>query len=215
MKNNVIKIITVSITVLLLLIPPACNMTPADSLFTSIADGSKLPAEFAIASGDAGLMLGCLSGLNTRQNSGGLSETERGEIALDMIDLLAVLSNAMVDLVPYLLEGVPPTLLEIEDFFESTDNNYLVSIAEDNLIDYGLNADPAPMQLFWGALGMAAYEYQIQGNWLDVTYDNIIITSPLYDVIVAEADLMAAQGTNPYFLLLFDKFRTLIGYPNV
>ena len=51
MNTNVIKIITVSTTVLLLLILPACNMTPADSLFTSMAQGSKLRAEYAIASG--------------------------------------------------------------------------------------------------------------------------------------------------------------------
>ena len=72
------------------------------------------------------------------------------------------------------------------------------------------------MQLFWGALGMAAYDYEQQSyDWGQVTYLGIMGSSPLYDVIVAEADLMAAQGTNPYFLLLFDKFRTLIGDPNV
>ncbi len=216
MKNSFIKIFTVSSTVLFLLIFPACNMTPADSLFTSMANGSKLPVEFAIASGDVGLMLGCLSGLNAQLDSSGLSETERGEIALDMIDLLAVLSNAMVTILPYLLEGAPPIdLIDIGDFYDSANVNYLISIAEDKLIEYGINADPAPMQLFWGALGMAAYEYQLQGNdWTQVTYVNITNTSPLYDVIIAEAELMAVQGTNPYFLTLLDRFRALIGDPN-
>jgi len=176
----------------------------------SLVKGSNLPAEYAIASGDVRLMLSCLSGLDSQIQSGGLSDLERGEIALDMVDILAVLSKAFVTILPYLLEGEPPgSLTLIDDFYDETGESYLTRIAEDRLMEYGINADPSPMQLFWGILGLAVYENAVSGDYNSLSAD----LKSSYDAMVLDAQQKAAEGSNPDFILLLNQLRTVFGEP--
>ncbi|MCK5735048.1 MAG: hypothetical protein KAH21_01165, partial [Spirochaetaceae bacterium] len=187
MKKKPLIFVGCFAAVFLLLILSSCNMSPADSLFTSFAQGSKIPAEYAIASGNAGLMLGCLAGLEREFNSTGLSGLERGEIALDMVDLLAVLSQSMIVLFSYILEGSPPgDLADIDSFYSSPiDAEYLIRIANEKLMEYGINADPSPMQLFWSILGLAIYENVVNGgDYSTMAADHKL----LYDNLVAAAE---------------------------
>ena len=195
---------------LLLLVLSSCNMSPADSLFTSFAQGSELPAEYAIASGNIGLMVGCLAGLERQFNSTGLSDLERGEIALDMVDLLAVLSRSMIVLFSYILEASSPVgLTDIDSFYPSpVDAEYLIRIANEKLMEYGINADPSPMQLFWSILGLAIYENVVNGgDYSTRAADHKL----LYDNLVAVAEQEASKGTNPGFLPLLNQLRTVFG----
>lgn len=205
-----IKSVCLGVVVLLPFFLVACNMSLADSFFTSIAQGAELPVEYAIASGDTGLMLGCLAGLEERLNSGSLSEKERGEIALDMVDLLAVLSNSMNTLFPYLLEDSPPEdLSQLESFFATdTAAEYLIRIAENKLMEYALYAAPSPMQLFWGILGLVIQEDIVNGG--DFTTLNQEQRN-LYETLVVRAEQKAEEGTNPDFLPVLNQLRALFG----
>ncbi len=195
---------------ILILVLSSCNMTAANSPFSDFAQGSKLPAEFAIASGNVGLMLGCLAGLDDDLQSGGLSNREAGEIALDMIDLLAVLSQVMPNLVPYLIEGDQVALLNaVDDFYDPAGETYLKRIGRDSLIEYGLNAEPSPLQLLWGALGFVIYE-QIENGV--IAYGGLTTTQSQYDAIMAEAVQQAAEVENPeYYLAVLTGFREAFG----
>ncbi len=192
------------------LVLSSCNMTAANSPFSDFAQGSKLPAEFAIASGNVGLMLGCLAGLDDDLQSGGLSNREAGEIALDMIDLLAVLSQVMPNLVPYLIEGDQVALLDaVDDFYDPAGETYLRRIGEESLIDYGLYAEPSPLQLFWGALGLVIYdELTNPGDYTTMSGSNL----DQYNAVIDEAILQAAEVENPEnFLAVLNQFRVLFG----
>ncbi|RKX82332.1 MAG: hypothetical protein DRP70_16525 [Spirochaetes bacterium] len=199
------QLIIVILGVLILSGFTSCNI--------SLVKGSNLPAEYAIASGDTRLMLSCLGGLNSQLESGGLSDLERGEIALDMVDILAVLSNAFVTILPYLLDGEPlAPLVLIDDFIDEAGESYLTRIAEDRLMEYGINADPSPMQLFWGILGLAVYESVVNGG----DYNSLSLSPDLkssYDAMVLDAQLEAAEGSNPDFILLLNQLRTVFGEP--
>ncbi len=198
MKKKHLIIIAI-ISVLMLSGLTSCN--------NSLAKGSNLPAEYAIASGDVRLMLSCLSGLDSQLQSGGLSDLERGEIALDMVDILAVLSKAFVTILPYLLEGEPPgSLTLIDDFYDETGESYLTRIAEDRLMEYGINADPSPMQLFWGILGLAVHT-NVVGDYNSLSAD----LKSSYDAMVLDAQQKAAEGSNPDFILLLNQLRTVFG----
>ncbi len=186
-------------------------MSGLSSCNISLVKGSNLPAEYAIASGDTGLMLSCLGGLNSQLQSGSLSDLERGEIALDMVDILAVLSNAFVTILPYLLEGEPPDPLNLIDkFYDEAGEGYLTRIGEDRLMEYGINAEPSPMQLLWGILGLAVYETVVNGgNHNSLNAEQII----LYDVMILDAQQKAAEGSNSDFILLLNQLRTVFGEP--
>jgi hypothetical protein len=194
---------------LLLLFFGSCEMNSSDSPLIIAANGVNLPAEYAIASGDAGLMLECLAGLNDQLKTGNLSDYHRGEIALDMVDLLAVLSNAMVDLTPYLVGGRLPDLLdELEDYYDPSTEDYILDIYEGRLMEFGILADPSPMQMFWAVLAIILYETIVNG------FDYATMPAAdaqIYGSYVAEARQQAAGGTNPYYLPVLDNLRTLFG----
>jgi hypothetical protein len=185
-------------------------MNSTDSPLVIAANGANLPAQYAIASGDAGLMLECLGGLSDQLKTGNLSDYQRGEIALDMIDILAVLSKAMAELVPFLIEGTPPADLDdLQDYYDSSTQQYLLEIYEDQLMDFGILADPAPMQMFWAVLAVVIYQTVVNG----ADYDDMVALFPadalIYDSYVAEAQLQAADGTNSHYLPVLDRLGTL------
>jgi hypothetical protein len=195
--------------VLLLLVIGSCNMTSSDSPLVFAANGANLPAQYAIASGDAGLMLECLAGLNSQLKTGNLSDYQRGEIALDMIDILAVLSNAMAELLPFLIEGTPPANLDnLQDYYDASTEQYLLEIYEDRLMDFGIVADPSPMQMLWAVLAVVIYQTVVNG----VDYGTMLPADALkYNSYVAESQQTAADGTNPYYRPVLDRLRTLYG----
>ncbi|GEM_PF-4035352 len=200
MKKQHLIIISI-LGIFMISVLSSCNL--------SLVNGSNLPAEYAIASGDVSLMLSCLGGLESKLHSGNLSVLEQGEIALDMIDILAVLSNAFVIILPYLLEGVPPDpLILIDDFYNEAGEGYLIRIEEDKLIEYGINANPSSMQLFWGVLGLIAYETVVNG----VDYNFLSFEQKIfYDAMVLEAQQKAAEGNNSDYIPLLNQLRTVFG----
>jgi hypothetical protein len=202
---------TLALLVLPLFIFSSCEMAHTRNGFNGIADGSKVPVPMAIASGDTWIMIECLGSLRNKLNECGLSEFERGKIALDMIDLLAVLSGAIVKIGPYLLEDIPPTNFAAPvEFFESADDGTLAQIAEEKLMEFGIYADPSPMQLFWSLLSLIL----IQDTYPALSFDYVTDLSPseqiMYDQIVNEAVEQGAVGTNAQFLPLLSHFRSFI-----
>ena len=207
-----IKMGFIPLFAILALVLSSCNMTAANSPFSDFVQGSKLPAEFAIASGNVRLMLGCLAGLNDDLDAGGLSDREAGEIALDMIDILAVLSDAMPSLIPYLIEGDQVAFLTaVENFYDPAGETYLLRIGQQSLMEYGLNADPSPLQLLWGAIGLYVYEELVANPGGD--YNNMPANDKvLYHKIMAEAEKRAAEVKNPeYYLAVLTRFREAFG----
>lgn len=144
--------------ILILLLLSACNMTGYNSPWSSLAKGGNLPAELAIASGDRELMLDCFHQLFDDFKSGGIAGGLRAEAALDMIDLLAVLSDVVRSLIPYILDGADPTNLdELSDFLDSANQSFLLTLGSEQFINDGEAAGPSPLQYFWSALGLHVY----------------------------------------------------------
>lgn len=200
MKKHLPKVLGLLLAITFML--SSCEMAQTRSDWNGLADGAKLPAEFAIASGEPIIILQCLGGLRDQFNEGGLSDIERGEIALDMIDLIAVLSNAVHNLAPFLLgEEDPAILSEIDDFFDSADIAILNLIAQEQLMESGIYADPAPMQLFWSILSLASY------TGLDYSAMTLA-EQAFYNQIVAEAENQANEGSNTTFAPLLSEFRS-------
>lgn len=198
---------------LLLMIPlffSSCDISAAQDGWSNLADGAKVTPALAIASGNPSIMQECLDGLISQFDEPGLTNEQRGEIALDMIDLLAVLSRAVVDLAPYLFGEVDPaTMTDINEFYQTIDSQFLITISEKRLMTYGLNADPAPTQLLWSLLSLVIRAGLDNGEYNLLSADE----KADFQYMVDEANALAAEGTNTTFVPLLNQFRTLLGAP--
>ncbi len=209
---NLKKLRGTSLLGLFLLIPlllSSCNMMGIDSPFTFVADGGSLTAKMAIASGDPTLMLQCLARIASDYNSGNLSSAEMGEAALDMIDLLAVLSRVINAVIPIIVDNKVPDdyYADAEQFLNIADINYLADIADDSvaadLINHALSADPTALQYFWMAMGLYAW-YYLSGALESLDQDS-------YDYVidrVNEAQLVASDAGNTEVVDLLEWFET-------
>ncbi len=192
------------------LVLSSCNMITADSPFAPFVNVGDLPVKYVIASGDPYLMLECLKNQAVLIEDTNLSASEKGEIALDMIDLLAVLSKSISNLLPYLSGNLSPDLLiELEDFYSTSYGRYLIEIQARDLMGYGKFSEPSPLQYFWAILAFTIYQSTENGvvNYVGMNEDDALV----YDSYIVAAEQQAADGRNIDYLPPLNHLRTLFG----
>lgn len=212
MDRTILRTVRTIPAILVVLILSSCNMMDVSHPFAFFANGGSLSSDMAIASGDPQLMLDCLQSLNTELHSDSLAPEEHSQVALDMIDLLAVLSQVAESLVPYILESADTgTLDDLEDFLDSSVGDYLSRIAEENLMYHGILGKPSPMQKLWACLGVIAYAFILDstppfldpGDITEEQYDQMIVW-------IGEARVTAAEAENEDFLALLNQLESLL-----
>ena len=217
--KSVVRTVAAVLVVAVLASTLSCEFSDAGNVFAGTAYGGHLPAEYAIASGDPVLMLECFAVIYQAWEAGTLSGRAQGKAALDLIDLLAVLSRVITALIPVLLDNQSPVNFDDPaDFFSSADIDYLADIAANRLLDSALTSgsDPSPLQFLWSVLGILAYEIYVNGATWDDIFGQLTPAEEAalkadISTWLADADAEASRQGDTQFLALTAQLRVVLG----
>jgi hypothetical protein len=194
----------------------SCEVDMVTDSYQVVADGAALPAKYAIASGNQALMQECLDYNLNRLDDAGLSTEEKGRIALDALDLLAVLSGAVEGLVPYLTgESDPVSIMTLDEFYTPNSEQYLAQITGNKLIYYAQGTKASPLQRLWGKLAVGAFLYQNNGGVWPANFSDLSSLPDDVEAVFSEwndgIDAAAASSSSPGFNGLIARLKALVG----